>query len=154
MKISEYLKIEHIIPELKSTDKYEAIDELINLFSSGNLVDDLEGFRKCVHEREKIMTTGIGRGFAIPHGKSDSVKEIITAFGRHKVGIDFEATDNQLVNLIFLVVGRHDLVSQHLKIISAVSKMMLNDEFRNRILSASNAEEILKIFIEEDNNLN
>ncbi len=152
MKISDFLSTEVIIPELKSTDKYEAIGELIELFSSDPRVEDIEDVRKNVFDREQIMSTGIGKGFAVPHGKSDSIKEIITAFGRSSQGIDFEALDGQPVNLVFLIVGRNDLISAHIKLLSRISRMMNKDDFRNRLLNASNAEEIHNIFLEEEAN--
>jgi len=152
MKISDFLSKDAIIPELKSIDKFEAIDELIGLFSSDSRVEDIEDVRKNVFEREKIMSTGVGKGFAVPHGKSDSIKEIIVAFGKSIQGIDFDALDEQPVNLIFLIVGRNDMISAHIKLLSRISKMMNKDDFRNRLLSASDAEEIYNIFVEEETN--
>ncbi|MCS7054279.1 MAG: PTS sugar transporter subunit IIA [Ignavibacterium sp.] len=150
MKISEYLTKNSIIPELKSSDKYDVIDELLNLFSNDPRVEDLEDVRKNVFEREKIMSTGVGKGFAVPHGKSNFVKDIIVAFGRSKNGIDFEALDNQPVYLVFLLVGRNDLVSLHIKLLSRISKMMDREDFRQKLLSAADEEEIIKIFTEEE----
>jgi fructose-specific phosphotransferase system IIA component len=152
MKISDFLSTEVIIPELKSTDKYDAINELIELFSSDPRVEDIEDVRKNVFDREKIMSTGIGKGFAVPHGKSDSIKEIIAAFGRSIEGIDYEAMDGQPVNLVFLIVGRNDMISLHIKLLSRISRMMNKDDFRSRLLNASNAEEIYNIFLEEEAN--
>lgn len=152
MKISDFLSTEVIIPELKSIDKYEVIDELIRLFSSDPRVEDIEDVRKSVFDREKVLSTGIGKGFAIPHGKSDSIKEIIAAFGRSIEGIDYEALDGQPVNLVFLLVGRNDMISTHIKLLSRISRMMNNDDFRTRLLNASNAEEIYNIFLEEEAN--
>lgn len=150
MKISEYLTKNSIIPELKSSDKYDVIDELLNLFSNDPRLEDLEDVRKNVFEREKIMSTGVGKGFAVPHGKSNFVKDIIVAFGRSKNGIDFEALDNQPVYLVFLLVGRNDLVSLHIKLLSRISKMMDREDFRQKLLSAADEEEIIKIFTEEE----
>lgn len=152
MKISDFLSTKVILPELKSNDKYEVINELIDLFSSDPRVGDIEDVRKNVFEREKIMSTGVGKGFAVPHGKSDSIKEIIAAFGRSSEGIDFDALDGNPVHLVFLLVGKNDLVSQHIKLLSRISKMMNIDDFRKRLLSASTAEEIYEIFVEEEKN--
>jgi fructose-specific phosphotransferase system IIA component len=152
MKISDFLSKDLFIAELKSSDKNEAINELIDLFSSDPRVEDIEDVRKNVFEREKIMSTGIGKGFAVPHGKSDSIKEIIAAFGRSIKGIDFDAIDGQPVNLIFLIVGRNDSISTHIKLLSRISRMMNKDDFRNRLLNAANAEELYKVFIEEESN--
>lgn len=152
MKISDFLSPQIIIPELQSTDKYGAIDELINLFSTDPRVGDIEDVRRNVFEREKIMSTGVGKGFAVPHGKSDSITEIIAAFGRSSEGIDFEALDDEPVHLVFLLVGKNELISQHIKLLSRISKMMYNTGFRERLLSASSSEEIYEIFVEEEKN--
>lgn len=150
MKVSEILSKEFIIAELNSSDKESAINELIDLFSNDSRVDDLEKVRQAVLDREKIMSTGVGKGFAIPHGKTDSVKEIIAAFGRKKDGIDYDALDGNPVNLIFLLVGRDTMISAHIKLLSRVSRMMNKDDFRLRLLNAETSEEIMDVFFEEE----
>ena len=103
MKICEILKIEMIIPSMKCTTKEEAISELIDLFKNDDRVKDTESILNSVLEREKIMSTGVGKGFAIPHAKTNSVNEIIAAFGKIDNPIDFQALDDQPVNLVFLL---------------------------------------------------
>jgi fructose-specific phosphotransferase system IIA component len=150
MKVSEILSKEFIIAELNSNDKESAINELIDLFKNDPRVEDIEKVRTAVLEREKIMSTGVGKGFAIPHGKTDSVKEILAAFGRKKDGIDYEALDGNPVNLIFLLVGRDTMISAHIKLLSRISRMMNKDDFRSRLLDAQNSEEIMNVFLEEE----
>ncbi|MGQ9644045.1 MAG: PTS sugar transporter subunit IIA [Ignavibacterium sp.] len=150
MKVSEILSKEFIIAELNSTDKESAINELIDLFNNDPRVDDIEKVRQAVLDREKIMSTGVGKGFAIPHGKTDSVKEIIAAFGRKKDGIEYDALDGNPVNLIFLLVGRDTMISAHIKLLSRVSRMMNRDDFRLRLLNAETSEEIMNVFLEEE----
>lgn len=152
MKVSEILSKEFIIAELNGTDKESAINELIDLFKNDSRVDDIEKVRQAVLEREKIMSTGVGKGFAIPHGKTDSVKEIIAAFGRKKYGIEYDALDGNPVNLIFLLVGRDTMISAHIKLLSRVSRMMNKDDFRLRLLNAETSEEIMNVFLEEEKN--
>lgn len=152
MKVNEILSKEFIIAELNGTDKESAINELIDLFKNDSRVDDIEKVRQAVLEREKIMSTGVGKGFAIPHGKTDSVKEIIAAFGRKKDGIEYDALDGNPVNLIFLLVGRDTMISAHIKLLSRVSRMMNKDDFRLRLLNAETSEEIMNVFLEEEKN--
>lgn len=152
MKVNEILSKEFIIAELNGTDKESAINELIDLFKNDSRVDDIEKVRQAVLEREKIMSTGVGKGFAIPHGKTDSVKEIIAAFGRKKYGIEYDALDGNPVNLIFLLVGRDTMISAHIKLLSRVSRMMNKDDFRLRLLNAETSEEIMNVFLEEEKN--
>ncbi len=150
MKICDILTVDKIIPTLESNDKKGAINELIDLFKDDDRVIDLEEVRHVVHEREKIMSTGVGKGFAIPHGKTNSVKETIAAFGKTATPIDFEALDDQPVRLIFLLVGKENMVASHIKLLSRISRMMNNDLFRESLLNANTAEEIYSIFEEEE----
>ncbi len=150
MKICDILTVDKIIPTLESNDKKGAINELIDLFKDDDRVIDLEEVRHVIHEREKIMSTGVGKGFAIPHGKTNSVKETIAAFGKTAIPIDFESLDDQPVRLIFLLVGKENMVASHIKLLSRISRMMNNDLFRESLLNANTAEEIYSIFEEEE----
>lgn len=152
MKVSELLNTDVIISDLKGNKKEDVINELIDLFTGDSRVEDVEKVRSAVLDREKIMSTGVGKGFAIPHGKTNSITDIIAAFGKTKNPIDYEALDNQPVHLVFLLVGKDNLVSKHIKLLSRISRMMNKDDFRNRLLEASSAEEILGIFNKEEEN--
>ena len=151
MKVHELLKTNFVISELKNDSKEDIINELIDLFHNDPRVTDLEKMRSAVLDREKIMSTGVGKGFAIPHGKTNAVKEIVAAFGRTKNPIEYQALDNQPVNLIFLLVGKENLVSSHIKLLSRISRMMNKDDFRLKLSSASTSEEILELFRQEEN---
>ncbi len=150
MKICEILKIEMIIPSMKCTTKEEAISELIDLFKNDDRVKDTESIRNSVLEREKIMSTGVGKGFAIPHAKTNSVNEIIAAFGKIDNPIDFQALDDQPVNLVFLLVGKENLVGPHIKLLSRISRMMNIEEFRESLANAKTAQEIYDLFETEE----
>lgn len=150
MKVSELLKPEFVIADLKGETKEEIINELVDLFKSDVRVEDIEKVRTAVIDREKVMSTGVGKGFAIPHGKTNAVKEIIGAFGRIKDGIDYESLDGNQVNLVFLLVGKDNLISTHIKLLSRISRLMNKDDFRHRLLWAENSEDIVKLFSEEE----
>lgn len=150
MKVSELLKTDFIISELKGESKEEIINELIDLFKKDPRVEDIEKVRTAVLEREKVMSTGVGKGFAIPHGKTGAVKEIIGAFGRIKDGIDYDALDGNPVYLVFLLVGKDNLISTHIKLLSRISRLMNKDDFRHRLLWAENSEDIINLFTEEE----
>jgi fructose-specific phosphotransferase system IIA component len=150
MKICEILKVEKIIPSMKCTNKEEAISELIDLFKNDDRVKDTESIKNSVLEREKIMSTGVGKGFAIPHAKTNSVNEIIAAFGKIDNPIDFQALDDQPVNLIFLLVGKENLVGPHIKLLSRISRMMNLEEFRESLAKATTAQEIYELFETEE----
>ena len=150
MKVSELLKPEFIISDLKGESKEEIINELIDLFKDDPRVEDIEKVRSAVLEREKVMSTGVGKGFAIPHGKTNAVKEIVGAFGKIKDGIDYESLDGNPVNLVFLLVGKDNLISTHIKLLSRISRLMNKDDFRHRLVEANSADEIVKLFSEEE----
>jgi len=152
MKVSELLNPGVIISDLKGNKKEEVINELIDLFKKDSRVEDVEKVRSAVLDREKIMSTGVGKGFAIPHGKTNSISDIIAAFGKTKNPVDYDALDNQPVHLVFLLVGKDNLVSKHIKLLSRISRMMNKDDFRNRLLEAASADEILEIFRKEEEN--
>jgi len=150
MKVSELLKPEFIIPELKGESKEDIINELIDLFKNDPRVEDIDKVRSAVLDREKVMSTGVGKGFAIPHGKTNAVKEIVGAFGKIKDGIDYESLDGNPVNLVFLLVGKDNLISTHIKLLSRISRLMNKDDFRHRLTEANTAGEIVKLFSDEE----
>jgi fructose-specific phosphotransferase system IIA component len=152
MKVSELLKPEFVIAELSGTKKEDVINELINLFGKDPRVTDLEKVRSAVLEREKIMSTGVGKGFAIPHGKTSAVTEILAAFGKTTRPIDYQSLDSQPVHLVFLLVGKDNLVSTHIKLLSRISRMMNKDEFRKSLIDATSTKEILELFRTEEAN--
>jgi fructose-specific phosphotransferase system IIA component len=150
MKICEILQVSKIIPSLQGKEKTDVVNELVDLFKDDDRVKDLEELRNAVHEREKIMSTGVGKGFAIPHAKTNSVNEIVAAFGKLDEPIDFQALDEQPVNLVFLLVGKENLVGPHIKLLSRISRMMNKDEFRESLSKAKTAEEIYLLFENEE----
>lgn len=150
MKICEILKVESIIPSMNSTDKESAIKELVYSFKDDPRVKDVDEVYHAVIEREKIMSTGVGKGFAIPHAKTNAVNEIIAAFGKLDTPIDFQSLDDQPVKLIFLLVGKENLVGPHIKLLSRLSRMMNLDEFRENLANAKTAEEIYNLFETEE----
>lgn len=150
MKVSDLLNTQLVVAELNSTKKEDVINELIDLFKNDPRVLDLEKVRDAVHDREKIMSTGVGKGFAIPHGKTSAVTEIIGAFGRSSKSIDYDSLDGKPVNLIFLLVGKDTLVSSHIKLLSRISRLMNKDDFRERLSAADNSGELINLFVEEE----
>ncbi|MFC2103349.1 PTS sugar transporter subunit IIA [Bacteroidota bacterium] len=152
MKVFELLKEENVLTDFNSKVKEEIINELIDLYRDSGKVNDLERVRTAIHDREQIMSTGVGKGFAIPHGKSNAVNEVIAAFGKTTNDIDYDALDSEPVHLVFLLVGRDDMVSNHIKLLSRISRMMNKDDFRERLVEAKSKSDIINIFREEEEN--
>jgi len=150
MKVQELLDPKNILTEFKSENKDDVINELVDLLKGDERVTDLAEIRKCVFEREEKMSTGVGKGFAIPHGKTNSVTDIVAAFGKSKTPIEYNSLDGEPVHVVFLLIGKENLVAKHIKLLSRISRLMNNDEFRKKLVEAESKESILKIFQEEE----
>jgi fructose-specific phosphotransferase system IIA component len=130
MKISDILEERLVVTNMPQTSKDDVIDAMIELVSQSPKVLDKEKVRTAIFEREQIMSTGVGNGFAIPHGKTDAVADIVAAFGITAAPIDYQALDEKPVRLIFLLIGKDNLVGPHIKLLSRISRLMNKEEFR------------------------
>ena len=153
MKICEVLELSSIIPELNAKSKEEAIDELLSVFDNDPRILNMTEVKNAVMEREKIMSTGVGHGFGIPHCKTNKVTDILAAFGKTKEPIDFDALDGKPVNLIFLLIGKDNLVAPHIKLLSRISLLMNNSEVREKLQNAETKEELFSIFDTEESKI-
>lgn len=150
MKISEILNEKLIATGLEAKDKYDAIIKMIELASvSGNMINK-EKVKDCVLEREKLVSTGVGKGFAIPHGKTDEIKDIVAAFAVLKEPVDFDSIDLEPVRYVFLVVGKESLLNAHIKLLSRISRMMNKEEFRDKLMEAKSPEDVMNMFRQEE----
>ncbi len=150
MKISEILEEKVIMTNLPGTTKDEIINGMVDLVAQSSKVLDREKIRTAIFEREKIMSTGVGNGFAIPHGKTDAVSDTAAAFAVTAQDIDYQAIDEKPVRLVFLLVGKDNMVGPHIKLLSRISRLMNKEEFRNKLLAAQNPHEIIDIFRHEE----
>ncbi|MDR0822910.1 MAG: PTS sugar transporter subunit IIA [Endomicrobium sp.] len=150
MKIMELLSPESIIADLKASDKKSAIVELVDVLKNTGKVKKSDEIIEVVLEREKLGSTGIGQGVAIPHGKTDAISEQSGVLGISKKGIEFNSLDGELVNIIFLLVGPVEVAGQHLKALSRISRLFKDKFLRQAIKEAASVEEIIKIIQQED----
>lgn len=150
MRISELLTPELITTELPVADKNLVIDAMLKLIENDPRVTDFQKVRQSVFDREKVMSTGVGKNFAIPHGKTDSITDLIIAFGKSDEPINYSSLDGQPVYLVLLMVGKENNVSFNIKILSRVSRMMSNDQFREKLRLATSTDEIRSVFAEEE----
>jgi fructose-specific phosphotransferase system IIA component len=150
MKISDILTEELASASLAGRSKDEIIDAMVDLVALSPKVVDKEKVRAAIFEREKIMSTGVGNGFAIPHGKTDAVTDIVAAFAVTSEPIDYDSLDEKPVRLVFLLVGKNNMVGPHIKLLSRISRLMNKEEFRNRLLTAHTPKEILELFKNEE----
>jgi fructose-specific phosphotransferase system IIA component len=150
MKISDILTENLVATGLPGNTKNEVIDAMIELVASSPKVMDKEKVRKAIFEREEIMSTGVGNGFAIPHGKTEAVSDIVAAFAVTAQPIDYQSLDEKPVRLVFLLVGKDNLVGPHIKLLSRISRLMNKEEFRRRLLDMKSPREILDAFRQEE----
>jgi fructose-specific phosphotransferase system IIA component len=146
MKITDVLEEQFVRTNLPGTSKEEIIDSMINLIGNSKNVLDKEKVRQAILEREKIMSTGVGNGFAIPHGKTDAVKDIVAAFAVTEHPVDYQALDEQPVRLVFLLIGRDSLVGPHIKLLSRISRLMNREEFRKELLESKTPQDVIELF--------
>jgi fructose-specific phosphotransferase system IIA component len=150
MKITDVLEEQFVRTNLPGATKEEIIDAMIDLIGNSRNVLDKEKVRQAILEREKIMSTGVGNGFAIPHGKTDAVKDIVAAFAITEHPVDYQALDEQPVRLVFLLVGRDSLVGPHIKLLSRISRLMNKEEFRRELLSSKTPKEVIELFQQQE----
>lgn len=150
MKISSLLSPTQMACQLEATDKHDAIEKLILLISKNPHIQQLDKVRESIMERERVMSTGVGKGFAIPHGKTNGVSDIVAGFAVLKTPIDFESMDNEPVSLLFVLVAKESMVNMHIKLLSRISRLMNKDDFRQRLIHAQSEQEIYDLFQKEE----
>ena len=149
-KITDYITLDMISLDLKAKNKKEALLELSELLGSSDSIYDPKVIELALIEREKLGSTGIGKGVAIPHAKTNFAKKLTIAFGRRNEGINFESLDSQDVKLFFVFASPLSDSSIYLKILARISRLIRNESFRNKLLNAANPQEILNIISSEE----
>ncbi len=150
MKLIDVLKPEYIKIPLTATSKEGVIQELIAVLANQGLFTDAQTVLQAVLEREKIMTTGVGNGVAIPHCKHTSCSQFAIALGIHPQGVDFESIDNQPAHLIFLLVGPEDKPGLHIRLLSRISRIISKPAVRQKLLTQQSPQAIFNILEEEE----
>ncbi len=150
MKISELLKQKLIIADLKASSKNLALEEMVACLSSHRQGIDPKDLYTVLIEREKLGSTGIGNGIAIPHGKLEGLDSICLVFARSTGGIEFESLDGKPVHLIFLLVAPFNSAGVHLKALARLSRLLKEKSFRDNLSAAPDADELFKIVVAED----
>lgn len=152
MRLIDILSPRSIIVGLKGETKEEIIEELVDALAVGDVVKDRDKVLQAVLEREKIMSTGIGDGIAIPHGKSDAVVRLAAALGTKKRGVDFETLDGEPAYVFFLLVSPANVSGPHIKALARISRLLKNDDFKKQLIDATSAAQIMAIIENEEQN--
>jgi PTS system nitrogen regulatory IIA component len=142
MRIRDILRKECIIPYMGARTKREAIGELVGVLEVCGLIRDKREVEGVILERERLGSTGIGEGVAIPHGKMKGLTEILISFGRSKEGVDFDAVDRLPVHIFFLLIVPEECLTLHLRMLSRISRLLRRTHFKERLMELDSAEEI------------
>ena len=146
MKISEVLSVDTIKLNLHVDDKNDLIEQLILLAGKSGNITDVEEVRNEVFEREKIMTTGVGKGIALPHAKTNAISATTAALGILAEAVDYDSLDDKEVNIAFLLLGMEGQIGEHLRLLSKISRLMGNEFFRTELLSSKSPNDIMNLF--------
>ncbi|WP_028783663.1 PTS fructose transporter subunit IIABC [Thalassobacillus devorans] len=144
MKITDLLKKDTILLDLSARSKAEAIDELVSKLDQAGRLNNKQGFKEAILEREAQSTTGIGEGIAIPHAKTSAVKEPAIAFGRSSEGLDYESLDGQPTNLFFMIAASEGANKTHLETLSRLSSFLMDKKFRAQLEQAKTEDEVIE----------
>ncbi len=154
MKILDIISSEDLIaPALLGKTKAEVLRELADHLARHHREISRERLVEVLWERERLGSTAIGDGIAIPHGKLPALTGVLGAFGRHPAGVDFDSLDGSPTHLFFLLVAPEDSVGQHLKALARVSRLLKDRTFRERLLAAPGSAELFRLIREEDEKL-
>jgi fructose PTS system EIIBC or EIIC component len=148
--LTELLTPERIKIPLAAQTKDEVLRELVEVVEATSQVDDIDDVLRAVREREEVLSTGIGNGVAIPHGRSSSIPELALAAGVAPQPVDFDALDGRPVQLFFLLVGPEAAAGQHVKVLSRISRLLRQESFRERLVNAGDAEDFYRILAEAE----
>ena len=150
MKIMDYLKEDGVISDLQGIDKLSVLKELSRVLVKPYQSLLAEEITEAVLNREKLESTGIGEGIAIPHGRLKRWKDFIVSFGRSIKGIDFDSIDNQPTHLFFLVIAPENSAVNNLKILGRIVTILKDDSFKKRLMEARSRGELFQLIAEED----
>jgi len=149
MKISEILHTSAIIADVKSNDKKGVLEELAAAVSD-KAQTDTQQILAVLLEREELGSTGIGGGIGIPHGKLKTINSTLVGFGLSRGGVDFDSLDNKPVHIFFLLITPENSTGSHLKVLAQISRMLKQNDFKDRLMKAENVDEIKQIIQDVD----
>lgn len=150
MKLINILKREYIKIPLSGTSKEEVVRELIDILSPFSIYQNHDSVYSAIMAREAIMTTGVGRGVAIPHCKKKECKEFAIALGIHPQGVDYHSIDGQPARIFFLLIGPETNPGMHIRLLSRISRLISKDTLREKLLSCSSANEAYDLIKSEE----
>jgi fructose-specific phosphotransferase system IIA component len=146
VKLSELFDEECVRLDLEPGPKDDLLRAILEDLDSKGLIKDFDPAIQDVLEREKVMSTGIGNGVAIPHAYTDGVDRLVAGFYRTKQGVDFAALDGENVDLFFVILGPKASRRDHIKVLAKISRLLNHREFRKELREATAAEDVMAVF--------
>jgi PTS system nitrogen regulatory IIA component len=150
MNMKDALRESCVIADLKGGTKKEILRELVTALKEGGVISDVEAAVAVILEREKLGSTGIGEGIAIPHGKMKGIDRILCAFGRSKEGVDFDAVDKKPVHIFFLLLAPEDSAGLHIQMLSRISRILRDQSFRKHLAERGDDRDLYADIVKED----
>ena len=150
-KVAEYIKAETVELDLESKNKNAVIKELFENIKKNGQIKNEELALEDLYARENMGSTGIGKNVAVPHAKTDAVDELTVTIGISKNGIEYEAIDDENVNIFFMFLCPKDQAQEYLRILARISRLVKEDKFRESLMKAKTKEEIVEIIRKEEN---
>lgn len=144
MNLKKLLNRGNILLELKSEEKVEIIEEMVDLLVKAGKVENKQAALQVVLEREKKMSTGLEQGIAVPHGKTDSVKELVVALALKKEGVDFTALDGHPSRIFIMTISPASHSGPHIQFLAEISRLLNREDIRNAVLQAENPDQVIK----------
>jgi len=150
MQLAEVFKEDLIFLDFEAQNKDESIEKMVKSVEKAGGVEDVQSLKTALSDREKLGTTGVGGGIAIPHARCSAVKDLTVAFFRSKNGVNFNAIDNKDVNLIFLLLAPVASGGPYLKLLAKISRLLRSDDFRASLMEAKSPRDVLEIVQENE----
>jgi PTS system nitrogen regulatory IIA component len=150
VKITDFLSVQTVIPALAQQEKNAVLEELAGWLASNHPNLDAKRVLSVLLERERISTTAIGEGVAIPHGKLPGLERIFSVFARSSEGVDFSSLDGGPTHLFFVLIAPEGAAADHLKALARISRLLKDEAFRRRLMAAKSNQELFTLIAEED----
>lgn len=148
--IHQLIEPDRIRLGLPGSTKSEVINALVDVLKGHPAIDNLERVREAIFEREKMMSTGVGKHLGLPHAKTSAATETVAAFATTAEPVNFSAIDDEPIQLLLLLVGPESDKSQHIKVLGRISRLVSRDDLRQRLIEAQSPQEVIKILQDEE----
>jgi len=150
MKITDILGEGAVVSDLGGGSKERVIEELAGVVAAQHPEIDRAALVRALEDRERLNSTALGEGVAIPHGKLPGLRRVVAGFGRSTAGVDFSSLDGKPTHLFFLLVAPEDSAGAHLKALARISRLLKDEQFRKRLMAAPDAGALYRTIREED----